>query len=304
MDGIKKLKSEFPEHSAKVGGDVQPIKVLRADAYQINKVNILLRAASDLGRRYFFGLNYINAEEIANLDNSFIAFICGRLDQVVFMPTEVLINLLPKISHDRNGEYKINFGRDLNLIIRGRGQKLDCKQFVNNWDIILNPKAQGKISASPEESIHTVVQGRLIEIGNVRGYETFCPNKNKLFNKKEISQITTVETCPRLQFSEYDILRQIDVMWLRKAKGELFPEYAFEVELSTGVWSGVGRLSTLRDYSSTRLYVISNQPKKFMQVMSSFEEFKERFKHVSTEDVGVLYSTELRLRELREIIDL
>ena len=304
MDGIKKLKSEFLEHSAKVGGDVQPIKVLRADAYQINKANILLRAASDLGRRYFFGLNYINAEEIANLDNSFIAFICGELDQVVFMPTEVLINLLPKISHDRNGEYKINFDRDLNLIIRGRGQKLDCKQFVNNWDIILDPKAQGKISTNPEESIHTVVQGRLIEIGNVRGYETFCPNKNKRFNKKEISQIITVETCPRLQFSEYDILRQIDVMWLRKAKGEFFPEYAFEVELSTGVWSGVGRLSTLRDYSSTKLYVISNQPKKFMQVMSSFEEFKERFKHVSTEDVGVLYSAELRLRELREIIDL
>jgi len=60
----------------------------------------------------------------------------------------------------------------------------------------------------------------------------------------------------------------------------------------------------LRDYSSTRLYIISNQLKKFMKVMSSFEEFKERFKHVSTEDVGVLYSAELRLRELREIIDL
>ena len=83
-----------------------------------------------------------------------------------------------------------------------------------------------------------------------------------------------------------------------------FPEYAFEVELTTGFWSGIGRLSTLRDYSSTKLYVISNQPKKFTQVMSSFEEFKNRFKHVETEDVGIIYSAELRLRELREKIDL
>lgn len=304
MDKTKPLKNGFLEYATKVGGNVQPIKVLRADAYQINFANILLRAASDLGKRYFFGLNYINAEEISNLENSFVAFICGKLDQVIFMPTQVLVKHLPKISHDRNGEYKINFDRELNLILKGRGQKLCCEEFLNNWDIILNPQAQSKRTINPEESIHTVIQGRLIEIGNLRGYETFCPNKSRFFNKQKISQLISIQTCPKLQFSEYNTLRQIDVLWFRKAKSSFFPEYAFEVELSTGVWSGVGRLSTLRDYSSTKLYVISNQSKKFTQVMSSFEEFKRRFKHVLTEDVGILYSAELRLRELRKKIDL
>jgi hypothetical protein len=89
-------------------------------------------------------------------------------------------------------------------------------------------------------------------------------------------------------------------LYLSRCCKDFFPEYAFEVELTTGFWSGVGRLSTLRDYSSTKLYVISNQPKKFTQVMSSFEEFKARFKHVAADDVGILYSAELRLRELRD----
>jgi hypothetical protein len=298
------LASQFLEKAKGFQANVELIRVLKSRTYHIGEANVLVRASSEGNRRYFFGINYITVEEIANLDNSFIAFICGKLDQTIFMPTDLLVKYLPQISHDRNGEYKINFDRDLNFVLKGRGQKLSCKEFLNNWNLFLKPGTQNKNIGSPEESIHTVIQGRLIEIGNIRGYETFCPNKSRLFNKRKISEITTVPDCPNLQFSEYNILRQIDVLWFRRAKDNFFPEYAFEVELTTGFWSGIGRLSTLRDYSSTKLYVVSNQPKKFTQVMSSFEEFKTRFKHVETEDVGILYSAELRLRELRGKIDL
>lgn len=67
-----------------------------------------------------------------------------------------------------------------------------------------------------------------------------------------------METCPELQFSDYEVLRQIDVLWFREKGRNLIPEDAFEIELSTGSWSGVGRLATLIDYSNVRLYVISN----------------------------------------------
>ncbi len=167
-----KLLNQFLEKAKSLDAEVEPIKVLRSNTFRIGKANVLIRAASDLGKRYFFGLNYITAEELSNLDNSFVAFICGDIDKTVFIPSESLINNLSSISHDRNGEYKINFTRELNLVLRGKGKSLNCSSFVNNWDSILSPQNLKRNALSPDESFHNVIQGRLIKIGNIRG-ETF-----------------------------------------------------------------------------------------------------------------------------------
>jgi hypothetical protein len=84
----------------------------------------------------------------------------------------------------------------------------------------------------------------------------------------------------------------------------LIPEYAFEVELSTGVWSGIGRMSTLLDYSNVGLYIISNDKRKFRQVVNSFSEHKERYRFIENESLGQLYSAEINLREIRVDIGL
>ena len=65
----------------------------------------------------------------------------------------------------------------------------------------------------------------------------------------------------------------------------------FEVEISTGVWSGFGRLATLRDYD-TRPYIVTNENKKFQQVITQFPEIKSRFVHVMPDQIGLLYSAE------------
>jgi hypothetical protein len=118
------------------------------------------------------------------------------------------------------------------------------------------------VETTAEESYHSVLQGRLLEIGNIRGYQTFCPNKSKIFNRKPLGEIASLGTCPDLQFADYNVLRQIDVLWFREKDTKFIPEYAFEVELSTGTWSGVGRLATLVDYANTSLYVISDEAQK------------------------------------------
>jgi len=109
----KELTEKFLQKAETKGMEVNPIRVLRTNTYSVGNANVLVRTASDLGKRYFFGLNYINAEEIYNLDNSFVAFLCGDIEKTILIPTYVLISHLPEISHDRNGEYKINFTRDL-----------------------------------------------------------------------------------------------------------------------------------------------------------------------------------------------
>ena len=255
--------------------------------------------------RYFFGINYITVEEIANLDNPFVAFICGSAEKVIIIPAKIIFKHLPEISHDRNGEYKINIDKDLNIVLAGKNNRIDCKNSLNNWNLLLSPpKIKEELKNTVEESLHSVLQGRLIEIGNIRGFQTYSPDKSRKFNEKKLEEITTLKSCPELQFSDYNLLRQIDVIWFKPKGNNFIPEYAFEVELSTGVWSGVGRMATLIDYKNVALYVIANDSKKFNQVINSFLEFNERYRFVANELIGDLYAAELNLKELRMDIGL
>jgi len=299
------LASQFLEKAKEFQENVELIKVLKSRTYHIGNSNVLVRAASEGNRRYFFGINYITIEEMANLDNPFIAFVCGSIDRTVIIPAKLFFHHLPKISHDRNGEYKINIDRDLNIVLSGRNNRLECKNYINTWNLLLNPpEIKTEEKNTVEESLHSVLQGRLLEIGNIRGFETYCPNKSKKFNDRSLEEISTLKDCPTLQFSDLKLLRQIDVLWFKNRGVNLIPEYAFEVELSTGVWSGIGRMSTLLDYSNVGLYIVSNDKRKFRQVVNSFSEHKERYRFIENESLGQLYSAEINLREIRVDIGL
>ncbi len=300
------LVEQFLQKARDLNANVELLRVLRSRAYQIGTANVLIRAAvqTSPNKAYFFGLNYITAEEVANLDNPFFAFICGEIEQTLILPASIVIQHLPFISRDRNGEYKINIRPNLELVLSGRKNRFDCSGYLNAWQLLLNPPKIIGEKNTVEQSLHTVVQGRLLEIGNIRGYQTFSPNKSKKFNGKPLGSIATLPTPPKLEFSDYELLRQIDVLWFRERSKYLVPEYAFEVEISTGTWSGVGRMATLLDYSNARLYIISNDPKKYQQVVQAYSDFQPRYRHVQTEDLGELYAAELNLRELRAKIDL
>ena len=294
------LLNDFLQHVRALGGDVEPVKVLRSNTYRVGNSHVLARVAADTGK-YFFRLNYINAEEVANLDNPFIAFVCGDVGSSVIMPMSELMELLPQISHDRNGEFKINITKDFQLALKGRGNRKPLGEFLNKWDAIASPSAADSEVTPAEQSFHTVLQGRLIEIGNDRGLQAYSPNRAKRFNNVPLSDLTSLDKCPELQFANYDSLRNIDVIWFRGAGKQFYPHSAFEVELSTGIWSGVGRLAALREYTAS-LFVISNEHNRFEQVMQSQPELHSRVRNVATDHVGVLYSAETRLRDLRREI--
>lgn len=295
----EKLVMDFLSKAKDFQSQYELIKVLRSRTYRIANANVLIRAASEGNRRYFFGLNYLCAEEMANIENPFVAFICGNVERTIIIPAKDFFKYLPQISHDRNGEYKINIDQDLNIVLAGKGKRLDCSKYINNWQLLLSPPEQSiQNLKSVEESLHSIIQGRLLEIGKIRGYETFCPDKTKTFNERPLRELATLDRCPELQFSQYELLRQIDVLWF-KAKGNHFiPQYAFEVELSTGVWSGVGRMATLLDYETVPLYVISNDKRLYDKVISS-NEFYSRYHYIDNDALGDLYAAEKSLKELR-----
>ncbi len=298
------LANEFLQAAKEFQANIELIKVLKSRTYKIAEANVLIRAATEgTNGRYFYGLNYLTAEEMNNLDNPFIAFICGSVEQTVIIPAKILFKVLPNISRDRNGEYKITIDRDLNIVLLGKGNRLNCAEFINAWELLLKPYKYSATQNTVEESLHSVIQGRLLEIRNIRGFHTFCPDKSKKFNDVELGKISTLTKCPELQFSNYDLLRKIDVIWFREKGKHFIPENAFEVEMSTGTWSGVGRLSTLIDYHNIGLYIISDTPRKFEQVIDTLD-FHTRYNHIKSENIGDLYSAEKNLKELRYSIGL
>jgi len=299
MSATKQLLAEFLDLARQHNTGVPPIKVAITNTFSISRANVLVRTAADLGKRYFFGLNYLNAEELFHLDNSFIAFICGSVDRIIFLPASKLMELLPRLSHDRNGEYKINFTRNLEIVLNGRGNRFDSTPYIGNWQLLSHSSDKSVGIANPLDSVHSLIQGRLLEVGRLRKFDTFCPNKSWTFNGQRLDSLRTLQECPRLQFTDHESLRQIDVMWFRKTNGDYYPEFAFEVELSTGVWSGFGRLATLREFN-TKLTVVSNDSKKFQQVRASFPDLRHKCILVQPEKVGLLYSAEVNLIRLRE----
>jgi hypothetical protein len=72
------LVDEFVEKAREFQTNVELTRVLKARTYKIAEANVLIGASSQGNRRYFFGLNYLTVEEMANLDNLFIAFIFWR----------------------------------------------------------------------------------------------------------------------------------------------------------------------------------------------------------------------------------
>ena len=63
-------------------------------------------------------------------------------------------------------------------------------------------------------------------------------------------------------------------------------------------------MATLLDFRHVKMFVISNDIKKYNQVMYSFADYKNRYKHISNDAISDLYSSELQLKQLRYKIGL
>jgi hypothetical protein len=106
----------------------------------------------------------------------------------------------------------------------------------------LNPQAL----RGDQSTKHGIVQGMLAGIGRTYGYETFVPRTDqtiRVFQGEPLSKHVTVNDCTAV-FTSQNLakIRQIDVIWFDEDDDGLFPAYAFEVEETTGVKSGLDRL--------------------------------------------------------------
>ena len=100
----------------------------------------------------------------------------------------------------------------------------------------------------------------------------------------------TLDECPKLQFSDYNLLRKIDVLWFRNANTGFYPVYAlrWKSQQEYGLVLEDWRLCEIMIH----VLILLLTRIKFQQVITQFPEIKSRFVHVMPDQIGLLYSAE------------
>ncbi|MDO8549684.1 MAG: hypothetical protein Q7S39_05985, partial [Ignavibacteria bacterium] len=86
---------------------------------------------------------------------------------------------------------------------------------------------------SNERFEHSYYQGLLVELGNMKGFNTFVPNqdKNRMFLTKKLGSVSTLGNIYPFAYEEVLIrAKTVDAIWFNERK---FPHSLFEVEHST-----------------------------------------------------------------------
>ncbi len=104
-------------------------------------------------------------------------------------------------------------------------------------------------------------RGCCSSLGRLYGYETSAAinDAKKRFMNRPIEEVATIKEFQSDVFHPkvIEVVSQIDVLWFGGDTDMLVPEYAFEIEHTTDVTKGLGRLLDLyRSGQRTRLFVI------------------------------------------------
>ena len=140
---------------------------------------------------------------------------------------------------------------------------------------------------------HSYYQGLIVEIGNMKGMETYIPaqDKNKRFLNKPLKEISSVGTIYDFTYQPLvNRAKTIDVIWFNDRK--LLSD-VFEIEHSTNIQNALLKFADLRDFY-TNFYIVSalNRKSEFLEKMnySSFKEMKSRIKFLDYEYISNLHT--------------
>lgn len=147
---------------------------------------------------------------------------------------------------------------------------------------------------------HTFIQGMLLEIGKLKGYDTYSPDKNHLYIDKKLSEYITVEHFP--QFTYDKILQSskfIDVIWFNSRQ---FPQRVFEIENSTNFRNSLVKFVELQDFNVKMNIIIPNdkaKKEKFNQEIEkvAFADIRHRVKCYTYDYIEGMYANQMASKQ-------
>ncbi len=154
-----------------------------------------------------------------------------------------------------------------------------------------------------EEFNHSYFQGLLVEIGNLKGFQTFIPNqdKNKLFLNRPLGEISSLGVIHPFSYDAFVMrARTVDVIWFNNRR---MPSSFFEVEHSTDIYNSLIKFSDLEDFYSNFCIVADYARKReFDRKISAqvFIELKNRISFMSYEQLSEIHTNTSKLQKSQD----
>ncbi len=140
-----------------------------------------------------------------------------------------------------------------------------------------------------KELNHAYYQGLLIEIGNLKNYQTFIPSqdKNKNFLGKKLGDLASIKEFYKFSYDHIvQKAKTIDVSWFNPRK---MPCWLFEVEHSTDIQNSLLKFLELQDFFVEYFIVADDVRKKEYEYKISLNAFiaiKKRVKFLGYEQLS------------------
>ncbi|MDH5683783.1 MAG: hypothetical protein OEZ20_04905 [candidate division WOR-3 bacterium] len=156
---------------------------------------------------------------------------------------------------------------------------------------------------------HGIAQGMLATLGKIYGYETYVPPHDQTirnYQGKLLRDFISVTDCADV-FRGPNLRKiiEIDTLWFDEDDYGLFPVYAFEIEETTRVKSGLDRLLKIPKRFPTQLFIIGPSEKEkdlYERYVNQtpFRDFKNKFLFRFYSELEKLYNTALTHHALKE----
>lgn len=144
-----------------------------------------------------------------------------------------------------------------------------------------------------KEYSHYFFQGLVVEIGNLRGFETFVPSqdKNKPFAHQKLGEVASLSSL--YEFTYGEVLRKaqtVDVTWFNPRK---YPNSFFEIEHSTDIYNSLIKFVEFQDFRINFYIVADNRRRAEFEdkiSLSAFEPIKPFVKFLDYDAVSELHN--------------
>ncbi|HVS72341.1 MAG TPA: hypothetical protein VHQ47_13890 [Phycisphaerae bacterium] len=191
------------------------------------------------GEQTFFGLR---ADDLLQLEghDSFIVFLWDNQSLPLFLPFGAYEALFHEVEPASDGQYKaqIYITPDTTELYLARLGRFNLEGLFG-WSQLAT--ARGSNLMLPELS-HWQVQSLVTAIGAAKGYDIWLPpNDRARIDPKIAGEFTCCERLPLPTATVFDILQEIDVVWLRPGSNEICG--MFEVEHSTPIYTALLRFN-------------------------------------------------------------
>lgn len=172
-------------------------------------------------------------------------------------------------------------------------------RFLDKLPDHLNPKVE-RTEDAKQQITHSLVQGMLIEIGNIQGYKTYTSDKNSLFLMQKLYELTGLQEIPRFSYDHIiQSTKHIDVIWFN---ARLFPSNVIEVEHTTDFKNSLIKFVELQDFQTIMTIVAPKDRFERYKVeisKAAFTNISKRVSFISYEKVEGLYNNQKEFREFQ-----